>query len=751
MLRALARLAVRFRVSVCAVALALFPLAIFVGRDVFQKLRPGGFSDPAAESSIARDLLEKQLGTGGVDLVALYTAREGSVEDPEAWGAVLAALARAEKEPHVQSMVSFYTTGAPWLVSRDKKQTFVVIGLSGDDVEKAAAAERLKPMFQADFMDVKFGGFTQVFRAINGTIEADLTRAELIAFPFTALLLVLIFRSLVSALLPLVIGGLSIVLALATLRVLSSVTEMSVFSANIVTVLGFGLSVDYSLFILNRYREEVPRRGSGWALVKAVTTTGRAVAFSGITVAASLVGLFAFPHMVLRSIAIGGIAVTLTAVILALTLLPALIAVLGKHVDSLRVPFLPPIPDADDPNGFWRRVAYAVMRRPLIVSAAVVTLLLVLGAPFLRFNPSLAEARTLPHGTESRDVLDELEAGFMPRQITAHDVVLTMSAAGDRDELGRVAAYVAEIAKMPGIGRLDSVFTSLPGFTQQEAIDLVASPRAQRDPSISPLVDLFVRDRTMRVGVVSIHDPSSAEALAQVDTLRALPPPRGATVTVGGQSAWLTDLRRSLAERTPIMVFGIGVVMFIVLFLVFGSVILPLKAILMNLLSLTASFGAIVWVFQDGRFQTLLDYDALGTSDVSLPVLMFAIVFGLSMDYEVLLLSRVREEYVKSGDNNEAVARGLARTGRLITSAASLMVVVFAAFATSGVLLLKTLSFGMALAIALDATVVRSLLVPATMRLLGRWNWWAPLPLMRLWRKVGLGDLEGESRPPEDA
>ena len=749
MLQGLARLAIRYRIAVIAVALALYPTAVWIGSDVFEVLRPGGFDDPTSESQVARVRLEKELMTGGVDLVALYRAQEGTVEDVEAWGRVLAALARVEKDPQVQSVVSYYTTGAPWLVSKDKSRTFVVIGLSGDDVAKAEAAERLKPMLRAEGMDTTFGGYTQVFRAVNATIEEDLTRAEMIAFPITAVLLVIIFRSIVSALLPLLLGGLSIVLALATLRILAMITETSVFAANVVTVLGLGLAIDYSLFILNRYREEAPKRGVGWALVKSVTTTGRAVAFSGLTVAASLLGLFAFPHMVLRSIAVGGIAVTLTAVVLALTALPALIAVLGPRVDALRVPLLPPPADDDDEKSFWHRVAYGVMRRPFIVSAGVVALLLLLGAPFLRFNPSLAEARTLPKSAEARRVLEDLEAHFTPHQTTSHDVVLTMQRADDPAELAAVRAFVQRLARIEGFARVDSVFTSMPGLSPDEATQLALVPRERRDPSLSPLVDLFLRGRTMRVSLVSVHDPSSAEALAQVAALRAAAPPPGVDVVVGGQSAWLADLRASLQARTPIMVIGIGVVMFVVLFLVFGSVILPLKAIAMNLLSLTASFGAIVWVFQDGRFESLLGYQSLGTSDVSLPVLMFAIVFGLSMDYEVLLLSRVREEYVRTGDNSLSVARGLARTGRLITSAAALMVVVFSAFASSEVMLLKTLAFGMALAIALDATVVRSLLVPATMRLLGDLNWWAPAPLMRLWRKVGMGDLEGESRPPE--
>jgi trehalose monomycolate/heme transporter len=558
---------------------------------------------------------------------------------------------------------------------------------------------------------------------------------------------VVIFGSLVSAGVPLLLGGLAILVAFTALRVIAAFTDVSVFAANIVTVMGLGLAIDYSLFILNRYREELPRLGVEGALVRTISTTGRAVAFSGVTVAASLVGLFVFPQMFLRSMALGGIAVTLAAVVMAVTLLPALIAVLGRRIDALRMPWYRREAEAEAAErGFWNRLAHGVMRRPVVVATAVVAFLLALGAPFLGIRASTPDARVLGAQVEARQVSDILTREFLPHQTTPH--VMALSASGDvltRENIGRLHDYTQQVAALPGVTRVESMFGVRPGLSREAYQSLYSVPADRQDPALAAGLASYAQGDTARLAVVSADEFDTAESQAQADALRKLTPPAGMSVLVGGASADLVDLKDSIRQRVPLMVAVIGVVMFVVLFLVFGSVVLPLKAMVMNLLSLTASFGAMVWIFQDGRFENLLRYESLGSVNATQPILMFAIIFGLSMDYEVLLLSRMREEYERTGDNTRAVAHGLAKTGRLITSAAAALLLIFAAFATSSIVFMKELGVGMVLAIALDATIVRALLVPATMRLMGRWNWWAPAPLARLWGRIGLGNLESHS------
>ncbi|MGH2584431.1 MAG: MMPL family transporter, partial [Dehalococcoidia bacterium] len=626
-------------------------------------------------------------------------------------------------------------------------RTFAVISLHGDAAEKEETAERIEPLLTAEGTTVQFGGVVPAGTALTEAVESGLQRAEMIAFPITAALLVLIFGSLVSASLPLILGALAIVLSLATLRIIAAFTDVSVFAINIVTVSGLGLAIDYALFIVNRYREELPERGVEGALVATLSTTGRAVAFSGVTVAASLVGLFVFPQMFLRSMALGGIAVALLTVVINLTLLPALLAVLGRRFEAGRLPWLARTSPERDPSGhgFWHRIAFGVMRRPVIVAAAVVALLLLLGAPFLGVRASTPDARVLDRGVEARLVSDILVSDFLPNQTTPHELAITTTDdALTPENVGALYDYTQQIAAIPGVTQVDSIFSLAPGLSREEYQATYSAPATQQDPRLAAGLATYARGNHTRVAVVSEAAFDVPATQEQVDDLRALPASEGARVLVGGSAAELVDLKDSIVTRAPLMLAVIGTVMFVVLFLVFGSVTLPLKAMVMNLLSLTASFGAMVWIFQDGRFENILRYESLGSVDATMPLLMFAIVFGLSMDYEVLLLSRVREEYRRTGDNTLAVARGLAKTGRLITSAAALLVVVFLAFATSPIIFIKELGIGTALAIAIDATIVRGLLVPAAMKLMGRWNWWAPAPLTRLWERIGLGDLEGQ-------
>ena len=743
MFAALARFVYRHRTAVVALFLVLVPTAMFLGRDVRRALKSGGFEDFSAESWRVREQLQERLGVGQADVILIYTNELGTADDPEHMAGVLGVVAKIEKDPQVVRIIDYHQTGAKQLLSKDGRRSLVVVSLRGDEQQKADWFHAREKDFVVDGLVVQPAGITPFNEALNGVLERDLTKAELIAFPITALLLVLIFGSLVSAALPLVLGGLAVLLAFAVLRALLLFTDASIFAANVISVLGLGLAIDYSLFILNRFREELPALGVEGAIVKAVSTTGRAVAFSGVTVAASLTGLFAFPQMFLRSMGLGGIVVVVGTVVLALTFLPALLGILGTRVDALKIPLLRPMgtPAPKGERSFWQVIAREVMKRPIVVAILVVVPLVILGVPFLRFDPSIPDYRILPADDPLRISSEILDGDFLAHQSTPHDLQLTTQGpTTTKENLERLWDLAARVEKIPGITKVESIFSLLPGGRAEDVANLT-KPREQQDPQIQEVVDLFTKGSTMRMAAISRGAFNDQENLAQVTQLRALSGPE-LKVEVGGASAILLDLKDTIRRRAPVMVLLVAVVMFVVLFLVFGSVTLPFKAMIMNSLSLTASFGAIVWVFQDGRFQEQLGYVSFGFSEATQPLLMFAIVFGLSMDYEVLLLSRVREEYLRTGDNTASVAHGLEKTGRLITSAAALLVVVIGAFATSDILFMKTLGVGMALAIGLDATVVRALLVPAAMRLMGKWNWWAPAPLLALWTKLGMSDLE---------
>lgn len=762
MFAAAARFAWRRRWAVLiAYGLLLVPAAIY-GPTVLPLLKVGGFEDPDRESWQTYSLLQQQMGAGAGDIIALYWADGRNVDEPEVMSEIVAAATRVASDPEVLSVADAYSTGAEALVSRDRTRTVIVVDLRGDETSKNAAFPRLAKLLQADGLDVRFTGLVPGNLAVIDTIRHDLVRAELIAIPLTALLLLAIFGSASSLLVLLGTAVCTLVLSFGLLRLTAAFTDVSVFAVNTITILGFGLAVDYSLFLVSRFREELaraPDTGKAGAahrppppgvveraLVRTMETTGRAVAFSGVTVATSLCGLFVFNQVLLRSLALGGVIVVLLTVGVALTLMPALLAVLGAHLDVGRIRALgkPPRaaagtdspPSADD--NAWGRLALMVMRRPLLVTAAVAAVLLALALPFGRFQGTLADARLLPKGSAPRVAKELLDRELAPQQTTPHLVLATVQGdARARGNLEALAGLSERMARVPGVARVDGVFTFVRGASKPQVVDALArGPRAD-DPE---LLGSFLKGPWMRFQVLSAFDFDDARSLETVRALRALST-SSVQVRVAGYSAALVDLRAAVRDHAPLMVGFVLAAMFVLLFLVFGSITLPLKAMAMNALSLTASFGAIVWVFQDGRFASLLGYEPLGASDATQPLVMFAVVFGLSMDYEVFILSRVREEYLRDGDNNAAIARGLAATGGLISSAALLLVVVVLAFSTSNILFMKTLGVGMALAIVLDATVVRALLVPATMRLMGRWNWYAPAALVRLWRRTGLSDL----------
>ena len=738
MLGRLGRFAVRRRKPVLIGAALIFVVAGSFGGSVAEHLSSGGFADPSSESFRADEALLETFGTGTPNFVLLVTVDTGSVDDPGMAAAGQALTDRLAAEPHLTNVVSYWSLGSPPpLRSEGGNRALVLARIDGDQNEVVKLVTDLSPRYRGDHdgITVEVGGYSEVFREVGTTIEKDLVRAEMIALPITLILLLLIFGSVVSASLPLAIGALSIVGTLAVLRLLSMVTEVSIFSLNLATAMGLGLAIDYSLFVVSRFREEL-RAGHEphIAVQRTVRTAGRTVAFSAVTVAAALCALLVFPLAFLRSFAYAGVAVAFRAGVFSVVILPAILAALGTAVDKLTI--LPRSTRVAD-EGFWHRTAIIVMRRPVMVATSAIALLLFLGAPFVHLNLSLPDDRVLPESAASRQVSDVLRAEFASEEAGTATVV----AEGIGDPSKRSAdidAYAVSLAALPGVSRVDATTGSYCG---EGLAELGCTPGQNIVPGGEGRYLAFSSINaggSTYLSVVPSIEPLSSEGEALVKAIRATNSPFPTEVT--GLSAQLVDTKSALFSRLPLAAGIIALVTFLVLFIQFGSVIIPLKAIVLNLLSLSATFGAMVWIFQEGNLSGVLHFTAIGSIDATTPILMFCVAFGLSMDYEVFLLSRIKEEYDRTGDNQLSVARGLEKTGRIVSASALLMAVVFIAFATSQVTFIKLFGIGLALAVLMDAFVIRGTLVPAFMRLAGAWNWWAPAPLRRLHDRFGISE-----------
>jgi putative drug exporter of the RND superfamily len=728
MLSALARFVVRRRKAVLVASLAFFILAGALGGSVAESLTSGGFDDPASESFHAQELLEREFGTREPQLVLLLTARgDASVDDPAVAAAGTALTERVARESGIEQAQSYWTLGnAPPLRGDEGRQAMVLVAVRGDDDEVRDTAKRISADYTGTDgpFTIGVGGRAEVFRQVGTQIEKDLTKAESIALPITLILLILVFGSVVAAGLPLGVGAISVVGTFLVLRVLASITDVSIFALNLTTALGLGLAIDYSLFIVSRYREETARGLEPHdAVIRTVETAGKTVAFSALTVAVSLAALLVFPLAFLRSFAYAGVAVALIAAVGAVFTLPALLAVLGRNVDRWVLWRRTPKPVGE---GLWHRIATTVMRRPLPIALGVTAILLLLGAPFLRVVFALPDERVLPPEATARQVQTEIKRNFSSNETTTLSVVAPdVPDAAARD--AETDAYAIALSRIDGVSRVDARTGSYVDGT------LVFPPgtASQR----------FVADDATWLSVVPsvlAQSPAGEHLVHEVRDVRAPYP-----VVVGGQSAQLVDSKASLFGRMPLALGLIAISTFVLLFMMFGSILVPIKALVINVLSLTATFGAMVWIFQEGNFAGFLNFTPTGTLDTTTPILMFCIAFGLSMDYEVFLLSRIKEEHDRSGDNTAAVALGLERTGRIVTAAALLISVVFLAFATSSITFIKLFGLGLALAVLMDAFVIRATLVPAFMRLAGEANWWAPGPMRRFHERFGISEGDG--------
>ncbi len=755
MLARLGGMLYRTRWLVLFLALLIVAGAAIFGTGLFGSLKSGGFNDPASESSKAQALLDTKLGGSSADIIILMSNTSIKATDPAFIDAATQLLAKLKARPEIASVTSYYSTHSASLVSRDGHETFAVVQLTAkDEATKEKDFKTIEPLITSPVLHTMVGGNVAVNIAINKQVGSDLERAELITFPIVAILLLIVFGSLVAASLPLLIGGIAIMGAFAILRAMAGWTDVSVYAVNVVTMLGLGLAIDYALFIVTRFREELGH-GKGdvkVALERTMATAGRTVAFSGLTVSTSLLGLMLFPEMFLRSMSMGAIAATLVAMLAALTILPALLAVLGHRINALSIQRLfrrksssQRQVSSNETQGAWYRIAEMVMRRPVVVGLAVLAILVMLGLPFWRVAFSTPDVKVLASNQEARIVSDRLSRDFA--QQGNSQLVIVMRTPGDAlssANLARLDTYVDAIKVIPGVVSVESLVTVNPQLSLADYQQLYAHPGT--NPRLTAIATQLANGDTTKI-TVAMHPADHTTAAENiVSQVRAIHTPGGLVPLVDGVTAYQIDLLASLRATLPYALLVMFVAVSVLLFLMTGSLLMPVKAIVLNILSLSATFGALVWIFQDGHLQNLLGFQSTGSIDATQPILIFAIAFGLSMDYEVFLLSRIKERFDETGDNRAAVSSGLQRTGWLITSAAMLMAVVFSAFGTSKIIFIQEIGIGLAIAVIIDATLVRMLLVPATMRLLGKWNWWAPAPLRAIWRRVGLSESAGSTR-----
>jgi uncharacterized membrane protein YdfJ with MMPL/SSD domain len=684
-------------------AVIFFVAAGAIGGGVASKLAPYGADDPATESVKAQDRLEADGFREPSVIVLLQDVDPNS----SAGQTRIAELeSRLNDDPDVASVTSYVDTHSPDFVSKEGDATYLAVALKPtDDKERQDAAKAI-----ADDLDdqpgVTVGGISLAQEQVNKQVEKDLRMAEMIAFPLLFLLSLLFFRSGVAALLPLMIGGLAIVGTFLLLRLANEVVDVSIFALNLTTGLGLGLAIDYSLFVVSRYREEIAKSGPGLeAMRRTMNTAGRTVLFSSLTVAAALASLMVFPQRFLYSMGLGGTLVALLAATIALTVLPAVLALLGQRVNAWAPSFLQRRAERDataTESGFWYRLSRFVMRRPIGVATVTAAILIVLGIPFYSLKFTSVDAQVLPESASARQVDNVMRAQFPPFRDTPN-LLLVENATPQS-----LSAIQREVSQVNGIGQVQP---------------------PQQLGNGDAVIQAYAKQ--------SYIDDTSRDAVKEI---RDLPVPEGSQLLVGGAAAGFVDLQSSLISHGPIALAIVIVATLIVLFLMTGSVVLPVKQLVMNALNLSAVFGILVFIFQDGRLEGLLDYRGQGALEQTMPILLFAVVFGLSTDYGVFLLSRIKEAHDSGINSSEAVAVGLERTGRIVTAAAVLFAIAIGAFATSQIIFIKENGIGTALAVLIDASLIRALLVPSLMELLGDWNWWAPRPLRRLHARFGLSE-----------
>jgi RND superfamily putative drug exporter len=764
----------RFRKPIALVTVVLAIAAASLGSKVTGALTSGGWTDPHSESAAVATRLADDFGAGKGSIVAVFEGDDSAVARSAAFqGQIATSLARLAADPIADGVVGYAGTRDDRFISTDGHSAYVVVRLTITDEQSVNQMKAIR-----DLIDQPPSGTTLSLSGVGPFTEdqahqseKELVQAETISGPFALLILLAVFASLIAAGLQLLVAGLAIPTTIAGVYHYAQTSDHTIYVQNVATMLGLALAIDYSLFMVSRFREELRRgRTVAQAVEITVATSGKAVAFSGLAVAIGLSGLLLFTPAALRSFGIGGSIVVASSVFYALTFLPAVLGMLGPRVNALslgalfravgrrlgRRPVAATAAGAAPAGSRWARVAHEVMARPVAVLVPAVAFLLLAGTPFLRLSQGIPNASTLPAGLESRDAAVALANDFQQGETTPISILATVD--GDplsAANISRLEDYATHVDDLAGIDRIEGPFgltdpqTGTP-MTADQLAAFYAAPTDQLPPQLAAardqLRDAYVRGSTVRLDAITPLDPVSPAGGAVIPTVRAVHVD-GVSAAVGGLAAQGHDFMVSQGNTVPLAVTVTLLASAVILFLLFGSIVIPLKAVVMTLLSITASFGALVWIFQEGNLSNVLGFTSPGFTIAGNPISMFSVLYGRSMDYEVLLLTRIQEAYRRTGDNTVSVAEGLARTAGVITGAALIMVTVFSAFALADSITIKSIGVGMAIAVLIDATIIRVLLVPAAMRLMGRWNWWAPGPLGRLADRLGFSHVEDEPDP----
>ena len=739
MLRGIARLAVTAPRRVIAIAaLAMVAIGIF-GVPVAKSLSPSGFQDPTSESARAAKVLTEKFGQGDVQLLVVVTAPD-RFDSPQARAAATDAIDKLQRSGHVATITSAWTSppqAAAGLISSDQKSGLIVAGIVGEEGKQQGYTKSLTEQIarDRDGIVIRAGGTAMVNLQITQQSQHDLLLMESIVVPLSFLVLVWVFGGLFAAALPIAVGVMAILGSLAVLRVTTFFTDVSIFALNLTTAMGLALAIDYTLLMISRYRDELATgAGREDALTRTMVSAGRTVLFSATTVALSMAVMVLFPMHFLQSFAYAGVATVAFAALAAVVVTPAAIMVLGDRLDSLDVrrlfrrilnrpePAVKPVH-----RQFWYRSTKFVMKRAIPIGLGGVAVLAFLGAPFLGVRPGFPDDRVLPKSASAHQVGDQLRRDFSTNFETAVPVVIPDSDGLSDDEIAR---YAADLSRVPDVSAVSAPAGTFVGG------NLVGPPTAATGRASGST--LLTIDSTAPL--------FSDRSEQQLDMLHAVATPGNRTVEFTGTAQTNRDSVHAITSRLPLVLGLIAAIMLVLLFLLTGSVVLPIKALVLNMLSLSAAFGAMVWIFQDGHFGAF-GTTSTGTLVANMPVLLFCIAFGLSMDYEVFLVSRIREFWLASpqtaADNDESVALGVAHTGRVITAAALIMAISFAALIAAHVSFMRMFGLGLTLAVLADATLVRLILVPAFMHVMGKWNWWAPKPLVKVHRRLQIHDGSG--------
>ena len=723
MLIAIGTFVVRRKYAIVAVWVVAILAALPFANRADEFLKPGGFSNESFPSVKARKVLQQRLELSTLSVDFIFSHPNWPPFDPRFTDAVEAAVANLDDHEEIAHVITHLDD--PQRASTASNTAHVTAGLTIELEESVDFLKTVTSEVNPGPLDLIITGGPALYRDISIASQEDLRRGESVAFPVATLTLLLVFGTLIAALLPAAVGGGGVLMGLGIVFFMSQGIDMSIFALNIVSLLGIGIGIDYSLFYTSRFQEEL-RGGKSVedAVLGANSRAGKAILFSAVTSLIGLISLIAFPVMMLQSVGIGAVAVIFAALLAALTLMPALLAILGHRINRFRIG-----PDWAKRNGFWVPLSNWVMKRPWLVLIPTVTVLVLLAVPAASMRLGTLDATILPDSLESRRGFDVLRDEFGFALKTVIPVGFTFEGGPfERENIDNAYDIGRELERLDGVSSVVSIVNLERSFGPDQYEVLYRNPESITDVATARIVRETVRDGAILFLVGSDLHPFWPETRELVTEIRSLVPTgeNAGKLHVDGGAGEITDIVNTLYGKFPIIIAAVLAVTYLSLMILFRSVILPLKAVVLNVLSILASYGALVFVFQQGHLSGLLNFEAMGVIEATLPILLFAIIFGLSMDYEIFLLSRVAEAYERTGDNETSVAEGLQKSGMIITGAGGILIVVAASFVLADVVVVKAIGLGLAIAVFVDVTLVRALVAPAIMRIAGPWNWWVP-------------------------